>query len=564
MSGKVNILVRDFDDADGDVHYLDLGRVAVLLERVIIEGNIMAHAQLVQLPAHWYTLERCRAMRRVTGALKIAIGIFVGNECDLSLDENCEAESPVDQAVLFERTLRRIRMARGASIMRNVSASPIHRTRGRTRGLTARGGTMAERPKSAPTAATLSSPNRVRRRSFELRPLQAKFPSQASRVDHESNNPQTYGRVEVRQVGDKSLSRDISEDETKERPTRQGTFQSPERALGAPSQSTHGTSMNKTAMLAPEQETPPGVEPHHDLFPTKWEVEDPPKPAVRTSSELSRLVAKALNAHHRIPQHVAKDATEKQRTKVSANRWHTALLESMQRLEERSTEGVAYGELRAMAREASVSQVAQILAAVRGVGKSCSVSARRYTLRLLSWLCWDQPRATSKIYGGIVAYALDRIKDDETASLRGDLVVCVGAMMLSAMRNSTAEECMVQTLRFLNFTKEQSATVRESAGACVAAAVHPARPPVPVELETDLRSIDDVRVILGQIAGRFGTTCAVPKGSVLLPNGRAVIELPDALRAAEVYRHISMMADEFPSAWCLYPFPEVSALRRTT
>ncbi|CAN0566273.1 unnamed protein product, partial [Ectocarpus sp. 12 AP-2014] len=58
LSGRINILVRDHDDADGDLHYIDLGRVEVPLETVLTEGNIMAHTQLVQLPARWYPLQR--------------------------------------------------------------------------------------------------------------------------------------------------------------------------------------------------------------------------------------------------------------------------------------------------------------------------------------------------------------------------------------------------------------------------------------------------------------------------------------------------------------------------
>lgn len=229
----------------------------------------------------------------------------------------------------------------------------------------------------------------------------------------------------------------------------------------------------------------------------------------------------------------------------------------MQRLEARSTEGVAYGELRAMVREASCPQVGQVVAAARGIGATCSLAARRYTLRLLSALCWDQPRAASKFCGGIVAYALERIRDEETASLCGELGVCVGAVMLSALRNSTADACMVQTRRFLSLVREQSVSVRESAGVCCVAAVLPPPSPVPVEIETHLRSIDEVRLAIGQAAGRAGITNAVPKEALLMPGGRAIIELADAAAAAAFFDRTSISGGELPSSWSISPFPEV-------
>ena len=229
----------------------------------------------------------------------------------------------------------------------------------------------------------------------------------------------------------------------------------------------------------------------------------------------------------------------------------------MQRLEARSTEASAYGELRAMVREASTPQVGQVVAAARTVRSACSLAARRYTLRLLAWLCWDNPRAAGRFCGGIVEYALDRIRDEETASLCGDLTLCVGAVMLSALRGSSADASMVQTRRFLRLLGEQRASVRIAAGACCAAAVLPPPSPVPVEMEANVRSIEDVRLAVGKAAGRVGIVNAVPKEAVLLPGGRALIELADARAAAIFFDRISIAAGDLPRNWNVCPFPKV-------
>eukprot|EP00903_Cladosiphon_okamuranus_P007632 g7401.t1 len=361
LSGQLNVLVRDYDDADGDVHFVDLGRVSIPLETVLTEGNIMAHTQLVQLPARWYPLQRCRGVTKSRGALKMAVGFFVGSDSALLRDDDSESET-IDQGA-------------GTAL------------RGRLPGASA-------------------------------------------------------------------------------------TWDGHEAAI------------------------------------------------------------------------------------VHAHRWQRRLLESMQRLEDRSTEGAAYGELRAMVREASSTQASQVIAAARGVGASCSLSARRYTLRLLAWLCWDQQAAASKGHGDIISYVLDRAGDNETASLRRDMAVCVGAVMLSALRHGTVDACMAQTRRFLRLVGEQQKSVRESAGVCCVASVLPPSPYVPVEIQADLRSIEDVRLVIGRAAEWGRLANFVPKEAVLLPGGRAVIELPDAAAAASFFDRITATAGGLPSSWRIDPFPE--------
>lgn len=580
LTGRVNLLVRDHDDADGDVHYLDLGRASIALETVLTEGNIMAHTQMVQLPARWYPLQRCRGMKKARGMLKISVGFCVGPDSTLLRDEEGDEAATEDRsyagvtaAARFEHNMRKIRGARGATsgAWRTASVSPSRRSPVASRTLTARGGTTCQRPQSAPEAATLTSPVRVARQSrpFELKPIQAPFPPAAD-IYHvaataNASIPYSIGRVEAENdLSDSARGIETTTTVSQQKPRWRDTYTSPERQSGENAKAAR-TRLGGRSDVNPGREQEGFVGEGRPSPTKKWVVESPPAMAqhVRSSAKLSRLAAKAArggtgDGGRGPPPDVSTSWGEKEGATMRAHRWERKLLESMQRLEERSTGVLAYGELRAMAREATSPQVARIVAAARGVGPSCSLAARRFTLRLLAWICWDQPRAASKIYGGIVNYVLERVRDEESASLRGDLAVCVGAVMLSALQRGTADACMIQTRRFLELAREQRMSVRESAGVCCVAAVLPPPPLVPVEIETGLRSMDDVRLAIGQAAGRAGISNVVPKEAVLLPGGRAVVELADAPTAAEFFDRMSIAQEDLPSSWSVCPFPEVS------
>lgn len=564
LNGKVNVLVRDFDDADGDVHYLDLGRVSVPLEEVITRGKIMAQAQLVQLAARWYPLERCRSMRKVAGALKIAVGVFVGHDSTLLPDEDSEAESIADRAVLFERKLCKLRAARGMSGRRTVSASPTRGGYGKARVLTARGGTVGQRPKSAPTAATLASPAGERRNPFRLKPLEPKLAVPKTELGEDSDLPGRRVTASSGIPGDLSPKGHPLEREIDERPRGRKHARGSTEICSSPCPPSRGGLRDAMGAVSPSREE--SSEDRDSCFgslatPCAAAQEQAPV-RVKTSTKLSRLTAKAQGRQEGMRSLAVRDDARGEGAAERARRWHRALLVSVQRLEDRSTESMAYGELRSMTRNASPSQAAQIIAAVRGTGSDFSLSARRYALRILAWLCWDQPRAARKACSGIIAYVLARIRDDETASLRRDLMTCVGAVMLSALRKADANECMVQIQRLLDLLTEYRSAVRDSAGACCVAAVHPPPTPVAVDVVTDLHSINEVRLVLGQIAERLGVTITVPKESLLLPDGTAVVELPDALSAASFYRRLKLCGEGVPSTWQIQPFPEVSGSRR--
>lgn len=545
MSGRVNILVRDHDDADGDVHYVDLGRVSVPLETALAEGIIMAHTQLVQLPAKWYPLQRCRGIKKSRGALKIAVGVFFGPDSVLLRDEDIgdTVEQGAGSAARFEHHMKRLRGGGGLNGRdRTVSMSPPRRSPTTSRELTLRGGTTFLRPKSAPEATTLTSPMRLRQRPFELKPIQPPFsPAEVQAARTVQPDIEEWEKMQTPKAGEAETA-----PASDQRPRWRDAYGSPDR-------------QPDDEKMIPSSVTQEELQ--DEQSPAGWPVNSPPATAsVRPSSKLSRLAATATRGttgRGRSPgAPVGWD--EQESATVRKHRWQRRLIESVQRLEDRSTEGAAYGELRAMVREASSVQVGQVVTAARGVGAACSLSARKYTLRLLAWLCWDQQLASSRYHGGIISFVLDRIRDDETASLRGDLAACVGAVMLSALRNGTADACMVQIRRFLRLVGEQRKSVRESAGACCVASVLPPSPYVPVEVETGLRSIDDVRLAIGQAAERGRTANAVPKEAVLLPGGRAVIELVDAEAAAYFFDRMSATAGGLPSNWSVYPFPEVT------
>lgn len=556
MSGRVNVLVRDHDDADGDVHYVDLGRTSVPLETVLTEGNIMAHTQLVQLPAKWYPLQRCRGIKKSRGAVKIAVGVFFGPDSVLLRNEDTSSDTEkqcAGSAAHFEYYMKRLREDHGINGRgQATSMSPPRRGPNTSRELTARGGTTFLRPKSAPEATTLTSPAHLRQDPFELKPIQPQFPSEefqeADTVQPDING---WAKKQTQQSGVAKTP-----PASDQRPRWRDPYGSSDRQQPDDANRTSSPVAYERAKSIEKQEELQDEQP-----PTEWPVNSTPATAsVRPSSKLSRLAATAARGttgRGRSPGATA-GWDERETATVRAHRWQRRLIESMQRLEDRSTEGTAYGELRAMVREASSVQVGQVVTAARGVGASSSLSARKYTLRLLAWLCWDQQTAASRYHVGIISYVLDRARDDETASLRIDLAACVGAVILSALRNGTADACMVQTRRFLRLVGEQRKSVRESVGVCCVASVLPPSPFVPVEVQTDLRSMDDVRLAIGQAAERGRTANAVPKEAVLLPGGRAIIELVDAEAAAYFFDRITATAGDLPSNWRVHPFPEVT------
>lgn len=543
LSGRINILVRDHDDADGDLHYIDLGRVEVPLETVLTEGNIMAHTQLVQLPARWYPLQRCRGMKKSRGALKLAVGFFVGSDCVLLRDEDEDTlGQDVGTGARFEHHMKRFRGCRRSDgCGRAASMSPPHRTPANSQELTVRGGTVVVRPKSAPEATTLTCPMHLQQHPFELKPVQPRNPS----ADFQTTGATQAGSKDW---AESQTSNDILAETAptaEQRPRWRDTY-------GVPAAPDEGKAMLSSVGSARAElnQTWGGLPATPSRVPA----------LTKPSPKLSRLAA---NATHETTGRGKSPGLpvgwdQQEGATVRAHRWQRKLLESMQRLETRSTEGVAYGELRAMVREASSVQVGQVVTAARGVGTNCSLAARRYTLRLLAWLCWDQPRAASRYHASIVSYVLDRIRDDEAASLHAELALSIGAVMLSALRDDTAEQYMVQIRRLLRLVGEQRTSVRESAGVCCVASVLPPSPHVPVEVETGLRSIHDVRLTIGRAAERGGIANPVPKEAVLLPGGRAVIELADAAAAASFFDRLSVTAAGLPANWSVCPFPEVT------
>lgn len=549
LSGQVNVLVRDCDDADGDVHFVDLGRVSIPLEVVLTEGNIMAHTQLVQLPARWYPLQRYRGVKKSRGSLKIAVGFFVGPDSALLRDDDSETtEQGTKSTLRFEHHMKRLRGADGTNGHGvTVSMSP---PRGTSRELTKRGGTTFLRPKSAPEATTLTSPMHLRQRPFQLKPVQPQFPP----AEIQAAGMAQPRVKEWKETQDSSARVVETTPATELRPRWQDTYGSAER------QRENTKTAPSSLDFEPAEPYPARDEPPNEHSQPGWPVNSPPATThVRPSSKLSRLAAKATHATTSRGRSPGASASweEQEGAVVRAHRWQRRLLESMQRLEDRSTEGAAYGELRAMVREASSTQANQVVVAARGVGAACSLSARRCTLRLLAWLCWDQQRAAGKCHGDIISYVLDRARDNETASLRSDMAVCVGAVMLSALRHGTVDACMVQTRRFLRLVGEQRKSVRESAGVCCVASVLPPSPYVPIEIQTGLRSIDDVRLAIGRAAEWGRTANVVPKEAVLLPGGCAVIELADAAAAAFFFDRVTATAGGLPSNWRVDPFPEV-------
>ncbi|CAM9382975.1 unnamed protein product [Ectocarpus sp. 6 AP-2014] len=541
LSGRINILVRDHDDADGDLHYIDLGRVEVPLETVLTEGNIMAHTQLVQLPARWYPLQRCRGMKKSRGALKIAVGFFVGSDCVLLRDEdNDTLGQGLGSAARFEHHIKRFRGCRRSDgCGRAASTSPPRRTPANSQELTVRGGTVVVRPKSAPEATTLTCPIHLQKRPFELKPVQPRNTSadfqmtratQAESRDWAETPTSNIILAETAPTGEK-------------RPRWRDTY-----GVAAAPDEAKATLSSVGSERAEYNQTCGGLPATFSRVPA----------LTKPSPKLSRLAA---NATHETTDRgkspgLPMGGDQQEGATVRAHRWQRKLLESMQRLETRSTEGVAYGELRAMVREASSVQVGQVVTAARGVGTACSLAARRYTLRLLSWLCWDQPRAASRHHASIVSYVLDRIRDDETASLHVELALCIGAVVLSALRDGTVDQYVVQIRRLIRLVGEQRKSVRESAGVCCVASVLPPSPRVPVEVETGLRSIHDVRLAIGQAAERGGIANPMPKEAILLPGGRAVIELADAAAAASFFDRLSVTAAGLPANWSVCPFPE--------
>lgn len=552
MSGQVNLLVRDRDDADGDVHYVDLGQASIPLAAVVTGGNIMAYTQLIQLPARWYPLQPCRRMNKCRGALKIAVGLFVGPDSVLLRDEdNGTLEQGASSAARFEHHMRKFRAGRGLSGRgRPVSMSPPRRTPGTSRELTVRGGTTLRRPKSAPEATTLTSPLHLRERPFELKPLHPRFPG----TDVEAADP-TQADVAGCSTAQSSATHEAETTPAGElRPRWRGTFTSPQKRPDPPNAISTSAEFGRSETQRAQEE------PRDDRLLAGFSVYTSQAAThAKPSSKLSRLAA---NATHGTTSRggspgLSTGWNEEGGAIARAHRWQRRLLESIQKLETRSTEGAAYGELRAMVREASPGQVGQVVAAARGVGSACSLSARRRALHLLAWLCWDQPSAAGKYCSSIIAYVIERVRDDETASLRGDLAACVGAVMLSALRAGTAEACMVQTRRFLRLVGEQRMQVRESAGVCCVASVRPLPPRVPLEAEIGVGGIDEVRLAVGQAAERGGIPNAVPKDLILLPGGRAVIELANADIAASFVDRMAVTAGGLPSSWRLHPFPEV-------
>ncbi|CAM9446255.1 unnamed protein product, partial [Discosporangium mesarthrocarpum] len=548
MAGQVNIAIRDKDDEDGTTHYDELGKVLVPLEVVLTEGRPMAHTQLVQLPARWYAVQKWRGMRKVTGALKIAVGLFIGEDTGLlGVAEGDEETRGTDKGFqgLFQRNRGR-EMGHGWQGGRGaLSTSPSWRhSTSPNRILTARGGTVSQRPKSAPMVTTLTSPTRSAQKPFAFNPFRRPTNSPAPRCSWEGdaglNGPATAltgGGFAV-----------VGETEGDGR-----------GAQGFPDTSNQPVSLTPPDSLDFLGSPPPQFQ---------WGVSQGVNGLgpVRASGKLTKLAAKASASvvgrgeREWGPWDSGKGHTvERSSPAEPSRRWKMGLLVSMQRLEERSTERMAYGELWALFRAAqSPQQVVQFVSEARKVSTSSPLSARSIVLRLLARLCWEQPQVMSKASGAVVGYLVERIHDKESASLRKDLAACTGAVMLSALRGSSPDATMEHVKRLLSLAREQRGSVRESTGVCLAATVLPPPPPVLVEIETGHSGvgIDEVRLSIRQALHGLGIDIPSPKDIVLFPGGRVVMEMLDIRAATDFHDALLVATGHLPPKWRICPFPE--------
>jgi hypothetical protein len=262
---------------------------------------------------------------------------------------------------------------------------------------------------------------------------------------------------------------------------------------------------------------------------------------------------------------------------TAATEWQQLLLQSLARLEVRSTQSLAIGELLGCLQCATSQQAVTFATAVTKLKPPCSIATRGCALRLLEQYCWDahsrnnfsidvssdvsQPALPS--WGvSTVDYILCRIMDTDASSLRDLLCRALSACVLSS-----AVQLSALLKQLTSLLRHPRVDVRTSAAVCLAVCVSPLQPPLTVRLTTaavsegstvsgtSVRSADDARAVLQRALQPQHSHLV--RDTLLLPTtGDVLVQCVEFSAAIATHTALStaVTAAKLPSSWTVEPF----------
>jgi hypothetical protein len=245
--------------------------------------------------------------------------------------------------------------------------------------------------------------------------------------------------------------------------------------------------------------------------------------------------------------------------------WQNHLLDTLSRLEQRDTLWQANMELRHMLLGLTPEQVPAFIAAIRKMTNAKPLNCRIALVRLLAQVCVTHSQLACKSIDGIVHFLIDRIHDPESA-LREPCVTLTSSIAISLVplllvSNSSSKDVDFTRLLgpLLHVISEQSTCSQESAGLCVAAIAGPHLPPLTLQIQTNVKFLDDARDAFRQYSD-LPNVAAPPRDMCLLPDGTLLLDFKSVAEARTFFVSRSAVGG-MPADWKLLSFPEKQAKR---
>ncbi|GMH89020.1 hypothetical protein TrST_g11153 [Triparma strigata] len=255
----------------------------------------------------------------------------------------------------------------------------------------------------------------------------------------------------------------------------------------------------------------PEPSPQKPQPPTKSKSTAPP-----LASPRAPFAKSTINIHEIISQSTASYS------KKAAAAWKNHVLQSLSRLEDKDTLSRSQGEIHQIVLMMQPHQVQPFLYQLSRHPASSSLATRRSILQIVEYTCLVHPQATAtaKSMNTIMDIVLSGARGVEDATREGCVSAMSGCMRFS-FPNSPYSKCENRLGSLLedlfSVYSEQQLTTKEAAGNCIAAAIKPLPPMIPIQITGNIRSMEDLRHALRP------TKIPIPKETVIIANRMALM-----------------------------------------
>jgi len=249
---------------------------------------------------------------------------------------------------------------------------------------------------------------------------------------------------------------------------------------------------------------------------------------------------------------------QNQMNKKAANVWKNKLLQSLSRLDDKDTLLQALGELHQIILFMRPHQISTFIYQLSKQSQTASLAARKSLLQLLQFLATQHPQHCNA--NNMVDLIVKHARHPEQTiqqQCQNTMSAIVRHVFPHSSLNKDGSGHFFSALDplFAVFS-EQTTTTKETAGACLAVAIRPYEPTLPVTITANARNLEDVRHAFRRLE-KAGCRISLPKETVVLPNGSILLFANSAAKIKLLQETLSSKQGVLPSNWKVEDFSSV-------